>query len=245
MLVTNPDGPEARSCQRSDRASRAGGDQCGLRKVGRFAAPAELPGQCHLQGKVPRETDVAFDVFRRDASFDGTHDAVVRVAARTLRQKMDEYYREAGQGRPLRFELPRGSYRIVVVPAQDRMEGTAAGATTRTAVSPGTNALPDMAAASSGPPARLIAPAMWLAAGLAILAAASLFYSGNRNPAPRGSARQPARHRREPTLATAARQPSPHHHRAGRPAAVPESATGARARAADPRLAHQLARAAA
>jgi hypothetical protein len=68
--------------------------------------------ECHLRDKVPKETDIAIDVFQRDASFDGSNDAVVRVAVRALRQKLDEYYRDAGRDRPLRFELPRGAYRI-------------------------------------------------------------------------------------------------------------------------------------
>jgi hypothetical protein len=75
--------------------------------------------ECHLRDKVPKETDIAIDVFQRDASFDGSHDAVVRVAVRALRQKLDEYYRDAGRDRPLRFELPRGAYRIHLVPVEN------------------------------------------------------------------------------------------------------------------------------
>jgi hypothetical protein len=71
---------------------------------------------CHLRAKVPRETDIALDVFHRDASFDGAQDAVVRVAVRALRHKLDEFYRHAGQARPLRIDIPRGAYRIMVVP---------------------------------------------------------------------------------------------------------------------------------
>src|SRR5215218_1605725 len=72
--------------------------------------------ECHLRAKVPKETDIALDVFHRDAGFDGAQDAVVRVAVRALRQKLDEFYHSAGRGRPLRLEVPRGAYRISVLP---------------------------------------------------------------------------------------------------------------------------------
>jgi hypothetical protein len=72
--------------------------------------------ECHLSGKVPRETDIALDVFHRDGSFDGSQDAVVRVAVRALRQKLDEFYNRAGAQRPFRLEIPRGAYRLTVVP---------------------------------------------------------------------------------------------------------------------------------
>jgi hypothetical protein len=75
--------------------------------------------ECSLRNKVPKETDIAIDVFQRDANFDSAQDSVVRVAVRALRQKLDEYYRDAGRHRPLRFELPRGGYRIYIVRAED------------------------------------------------------------------------------------------------------------------------------
>jgi hypothetical protein len=74
--------------------------------------------ECHLNGRVPRETDIALDVFHRDASFDGAQDAVVRVAVRALRQKLDAFYHHAGARRAVRLEIPRGAYRLVVTPQE-------------------------------------------------------------------------------------------------------------------------------
>lgn len=82
--------------------------------------------ECHLRGKVPRETDIALDVFHRDANFDGSQDAVVRVAVRTLRQRLDEYYHGAGRDRPLRLEVPRGGYRVRLMRATDAATSEAA-----------------------------------------------------------------------------------------------------------------------
>lgn len=103
---------------------------------------------CHLRGKVPKETDIALDVFQRDPSFDGSQDAVVRVAVRSLRQKLDEFYHQSGRDRPLRFELPRGAYRL--------------------------NVLPGAAAETAVPQRALPAGRRWLVPALALALAASL-----------------------------------------------------------------------
>ncbi|MET0291403.1 MAG: hypothetical protein ABW136_03495 [Steroidobacteraceae bacterium] len=71
--------------------------------------------ECHLRGKVPKETDIALDVFHRDPNFDGSQDAVVRVAVRALRQRLDEIHHQHPH-RSLRFELPRGAYRLTISP---------------------------------------------------------------------------------------------------------------------------------
>lgn len=124
--------------------------------------------ECYLRDKVPKETDIAFDVFQRDASFDGSQDAVVRVAVRALRQKLDEYYREAGRDRPLRLELPRGGYRIHVVPAEEVVAVTADAAESPRAAPEG---------GSSPEPATQPAPhrqLRWALGALAVMLVASL-----------------------------------------------------------------------
>jgi TolB-like protein/Tfp pilus assembly protein PilF len=57
-----------------------------------------------------KEYSVAVDVFGRDASFDPRVDPVVRMAARRLRQKLQEYYAHDGAQDPLRIEIPKGGY---------------------------------------------------------------------------------------------------------------------------------------
>ena len=87
-----------------------------------------------LQGEVPKELDIAVDVFGKDASFNSSEDAVVRVNVRSLRQRLDEYYRGPGAQDALRIEIPKGGYRVqitdhlappvaqVPVPATERVE---------------------------------------------------------------------------------------------------------------------------
>ncbi|HEY4212402.1 MAG TPA: hypothetical protein VGM84_13065 [Steroidobacteraceae bacterium] len=65
-----------------------------------------------LREDAPKETEIALDVFGKDASFNGAEDSVVRVGVRTLRQKLMEYYAGAGGSDPLQFAIPKGGYRL-------------------------------------------------------------------------------------------------------------------------------------
>jgi len=99
--------------------------------------------ESHLRDKVPRETDIALDVFNRDSSFDGAHDAVVRVAVRALRQKLDEFYHQAGRYRPLRLTVPRGGYRLTLLPAASNPAPHAADPTSHPAPDPAPERAPE------------------------------------------------------------------------------------------------------
>ena len=58
-----------------------------------------------------KETVIAVEVFGRPAaSFDPKLDSIVRVEARRLRSRLQDYYRGEGRSAPLRIELPVGSY---------------------------------------------------------------------------------------------------------------------------------------
>ncbi|HEY0342123.1 MAG TPA: hypothetical protein VGC34_15055, partial [Steroidobacteraceae bacterium] len=68
-----------------------------------------------LRGEAPKEAEIAIDVFDRDASFNGADESVVRVAVRTLRLKLSEYYGGPGQHDELQFVIPKGAYRLSFV----------------------------------------------------------------------------------------------------------------------------------
>ena len=53
---------------------------------------------------------IAVDVFRKPDDFDPAIDSIVRVEAGRLRQRLAEYYREAGCDDPVEISLPKGSY---------------------------------------------------------------------------------------------------------------------------------------
>ena len=62
-----------------------------------------------------KEYVIGVEVFGRDAAFDPRLDSIVRVEARRLRTKVDEYYAGPGAADPVLIQLRRGSY----VPAFD------------------------------------------------------------------------------------------------------------------------------
>lgn len=68
---------------------------------------------CSLAGKVPKEIEVALDVFGKRADFDVAQDAMVRVYIHKLRRKLDEYYAGPGKYETGRLSLPKGEYRFV------------------------------------------------------------------------------------------------------------------------------------
>jgi hypothetical protein len=68
-----------------------------------------------LRDDAPKETEIAHDVFGKDASFNGAEDSVVRVGVRTLRQKLMEYYAGGGNSDPLQFAIPKGGYRLTFI----------------------------------------------------------------------------------------------------------------------------------
>ncbi len=87
--------------------------------------------ECAAQGRVPKEIEVAIDGFGRDAGFDASQDALVRVYIHKLRRKLEEYYAGPGQDALGRLVIPRGEYRLVV----ERAPAIAAQQSTRRGVS--------------------------------------------------------------------------------------------------------------
>ena len=69
--------------------------------------------QCYFDGKTDeiRESSIAIHALgRRPGDFDSQADPIVRVTARTLRKRLEQYYREEGKDNPLRLTLPVGHY---------------------------------------------------------------------------------------------------------------------------------------
>jgi hypothetical protein len=77
---------------------------------------------CSLTGKAPKEIEVAIDVFDKDARFDVSQDAMVRVYVHKLRRKLDEFYSTQGRAEPLRLVIPKGAYRFALEPAAEAVE---------------------------------------------------------------------------------------------------------------------------
>lgn len=67
-----------------------------------------------LEGKCDdlKEYPIGIEVFDRDSSFDPRVDPIVRVEARRLRRKLEEYFEQEGADDPVRIQLPKGTYAV-------------------------------------------------------------------------------------------------------------------------------------
>jgi len=72
----------------------------------RFTVDAALDGR----GGEIKEYVIGREVFDRDDAYDPRTDPIVRVEARRLRKKLDEYYAGAGASEEIRVSYPKGSY---------------------------------------------------------------------------------------------------------------------------------------
>ena len=70
--------------------------------------------QSSLEGRSPKEAEVAGAVFLRRADFDANQDAVVRVYVHKLRRKLETLYAGPRADAAHRLTIPRGEYRLVV-----------------------------------------------------------------------------------------------------------------------------------
>lgn len=142
-----------------------------LRRLLHHLVTESLDGRSHQL----KEYALGVDVFDRGPGFDPKIDTIVRVQARRLRTKLEEYYDEDGSGDELIIELPRGHYvpawrhRPVIPrplstsPASQRASGTRAMAS-----GPGQPSTRRPHPAGRRPPRRLLYAAAGLAAiGLA------------------------------------------------------------------------------
>ncbi len=73
-----------------------------------FVIEGRLSGKDHSEDL--KESVIGMAVFDRDPDYDPKSDPVVRVEARRLRSKLDEYYEGPGKEDAVRIELPKGSY---------------------------------------------------------------------------------------------------------------------------------------
>lgn len=84
--------------------SLAGSDQ--LQRLLRWVVEHTLDGQSHLL----KEYNLGLEVFRRPPDYDPKVDPIVRVQARRLRARLDEYYALEGAGDPILIGIPKGAY---------------------------------------------------------------------------------------------------------------------------------------
>ena len=123
-----------------------------------------------------KEYTIAVDVFERDASYDPSIDATVRVEAGRLRSRLHEYYAEDGKHDPLIIDVPKGGYRATVTKrplAATTMDGTVPS--------------PAIPIAMPDPPAGRRKRGIWITATciLSLIAGAVILGRQHRAPTPR------------------------------------------------------------
>ncbi|MBD3377668.1 hypothetical protein GF406_21750 [candidate division KSB1 bacterium] len=65
-----------------------------------------------IKDEIPRETDIASDVFDRRSDFDSSGDTIVRVSMHNLRSKLERYYETEGKDDPVKMIIDKGHYRV-------------------------------------------------------------------------------------------------------------------------------------
>ena len=87
----------------------------GVLGQGRSLQLFDYLAQCTAAGRTPKEVEVAVEVFGKQAA-DLSQDAGVRVHVHNLRRKLDQYYSSAGREQPWLLTLPKGEYRLALLP---------------------------------------------------------------------------------------------------------------------------------
>jgi hypothetical protein len=80
--------------------------------------------EASIDGRVPKEIEIAVDVFGKQPDFDVGKDALVRVYIHKLRQKLEGFYRAQSQPGSMRLTIPKGQYRIAIEPAGEPLPAT-------------------------------------------------------------------------------------------------------------------------
>lgn len=113
--AVTPSPPEAAdSLQALARLAQRVRDSGVLGRSRRIGGLFEFLVTCALQGRVPKEIEVAIDGFGRTASFDASRNALVRVHMHKLRAKLEAFNAEHPDPQGLRLVIPKGEYRLMV-----------------------------------------------------------------------------------------------------------------------------------
>jgi hypothetical protein len=67
-----------------------------------------------LSGEVPKEIEIALEVFGKSTTFDVAQDSVVRVYVHKLRRRLEEFAARSLTGQDSRITIPKGEYRLVL-----------------------------------------------------------------------------------------------------------------------------------
>ncbi|MEE8543117.1 MAG: hypothetical protein V3S94_04605 [Gammaproteobacteria bacterium] len=92
-----------------------------------YARLLKYVADCSIDGRTPKELEIAVEVFGKGSDFDPNQDSLVRVYMHNLRQKLDNYYAREDNPGGDRLAIPKGEYRLAVVSAGDSTQVSATG----------------------------------------------------------------------------------------------------------------------
>lgn len=72
--------------------------------------------RCSIDGKTPKEIELAIEGLGRGDDFDVSTDSSVRVYVHQLRKKLDAYYAQHEQDAKFRIIIPKGKYLLAAIP---------------------------------------------------------------------------------------------------------------------------------
>ncbi|WP_313803747.1 hypothetical protein [Sphingobium sp.] len=90
-----------------------------------------------LEGRAPKEIEVASAAFGRGDEFDAMQDSSVRVYAHRLRKRLADFYQAEGAAQPYRLTLSKGEYRLIAEPQQQAEEALPPSRTAASALAAG------------------------------------------------------------------------------------------------------------
>jgi TolB-like protein len=138
-----------------------------------------------LVGSVPKEYEIAVDVFERRPNYDPAVDATVRVEAGRLRNRLREYYQEEGEADPIVVDIPKGGYAAVFSLREAQKVSEAAPfqrarSEQNAAAAVGANSQPSAAAAQKPGNASRLKRWVAIVGGVAAIAALALWFGSQR-----------------------------------------------------------------
>jgi hypothetical protein len=149
-----------------------------------YARLLEFLIDCAGTGRVPKELEIAMEVFGKGADFDPSQDSMVRVYAHNLRQKLEHHYATDGRAEPRQLSLARGEYRVSLSEVEpDPSESSRTGEPEATVPVPAPSVAvtpPAATISDKGAGLRRVAAAVGL---IAIGIVAGFFAAGARAPA--------------------------------------------------------------
>ena len=96
--------------QRADQFRASGS----LGKPGALSRLFDFLLERSLAGEVPKEIEIALEVFGKSTTFDVAQDSVVRVYVHKLRRRLEEFAARSLSPQDSRLTIPKGEYRLVL-----------------------------------------------------------------------------------------------------------------------------------